>query len=268
MIRAFSILIFSLLLSLPVVAQDSGLRRMDTGVQAQGFEAVGRLELNGKGFCSGALIAPDLVLTAAHCLYDKISGQRLDASQLEFRAGWRNGRAEAYRNIRRAMAHPDYRFGATQGAERVINDLAILQLHHPIRNTTVIPFETTQGLSGGAQVGVVSYAADRSAAPSFQEMCTVIGQQRGVYVLSCNVDYGSSGAPVFAFDGAKARIVSVVSAKASYEDKPVALAVALDGPLDLLMAEFRKEPTVRVNRLGGGEGRNSTGAKFIKPGGG
>ncbi len=261
----FSFGLFILFLAVTAKAEDSILRRMDTGDQAVGWEAVGRLELNGKGFCTGALIAPDLVLTAAHCLFDRRTGARLQADQIEFRAGWRNGRAEAYRDVRRALAHPDYVFGAKKGAARVTHDLALLQLYHPIRNTRVVPFETSGHLTRGARVGVVSYAQDRAEAPSFQEMCSVLGAQQGVYVMSCDVNYGSSGAPVFAFENGKARIVSVVSAKGQYDQNPVALGVALDGPLETLMAALDAPREVRVNRLGTQQGRNATGAKFLKP---
>lgn len=267
MVRTVLLILFSLLSGI-ARAEDSDLRRLNNGVQADGWEAVGRLELNGLGFCTATLIAPDLVLTAAHCLYDKRTGKRLKAEQIEFRAGWRNGRAEAYRDVRRAIQHPDYVFSAGQGAARVTNDLALLQLYHPIRNTRVVPFETVSQLGRGAEVGVVSYAQDRSEAPSFQRLCSVLGEQRGIYVMSCDVNFGSSGAPVFTFEGGRARIVSVVSAKGHYENAPVALGVVLDGPLETLMAELSVTKTVRVNRLGAHQGRNATGAKFLKPGGG
>ena len=42
-------------------AQDARLTSLDTGDDARGWEAVGRLDIDGKGFCTGALIAPDLV---------------------------------------------------------------------------------------------------------------------------------------------------------------------------------------------------------------
>mgnify|MGYP001584998344 CR=1 FL=1 len=50
------------LLAAPLAAQDSALQRLDSGVEAAGWEAVGRLDIDGKGFCTAALIAPDTVL--------------------------------------------------------------------------------------------------------------------------------------------------------------------------------------------------------------
>lgn len=258
-------------LSLPAFAQSTALKRLNTGDETRGWEGVGRLDVAGKGFCTGALIAPDLVLTAAHCLFDRATGQRVNPETIEFLAGWRDGRASAYRDVRRAVVHPDYEFDGSANTDRVRNDLALLELSQPIRNTQVIPFETAERPAKGDEIGVVSYALDRSEAPSLQEMCHVMARQKGVLVMSCDVNFGSSGAPIFSFDrDGTAKIVSVVSAKAEVKGIPVSLGTALASPLARLRAELsagrhrfkakRSDDDMVVQN-----GRGSIGAKFLKP---
>lgn len=250
-----------------VAAQAQSLFSMQSREDGRMWEAVGRLELAGDAFCTGALVGPDLVLTAAHCLFDAASGQQLEVEDIRFLAGWRNGRASAYRRVRQAVHLPDYDQQAESSADRVRNDLALIQLQHPIRNTTITPFDTDTRPGRGARVGVVSYAHDRSEAPSLQETCQVVSRQEGILILNCSVDFGASGSPVFAFDAdGQARIVSVISAKAEAQGQPVSLAAGLDGPLQRLRAAIARGDGLAAGLTRQTVGiRKPTGAKFVKP---
>lgn len=256
--------------SLSVQAQTTGLQSLDTGVEARGWEAVGRLDIDGKGFCTGALIAPDIVLTAAHCMYEKGSGDAVDPSRIHFLAGLRGGRPEASRTVRSAVVHPSYDHAGLVTAELVRFDVALLQLDRPIRSSRVEPFEVSTSIRRGTEIGVVSYAENREDAPSLQEVCNVLGQQDGVLIMDCDVNFGASGSPIFRNEGGVPRLVSVVSAMAEMDGQKVALGMDLAEPIATLRLALQEgrglfstpPATARVIRPGE---RADTGALFVRP---
>jgi V8-like Glu-specific endopeptidase len=259
--------LLALALAMPAVAQGAELHSLGTGAEAAAWEAVGRLDIGGKGFCTGSLIAPDVVLTAAHCLYDRRTGSPVDPSRIEFRAGFRNGQSAATRMARRAVPHPAYRFDPTAGAAESRNDLALVELDQPIGVAGVRPFETAPEVQAGAEVSVVSYALGRAEAPSREDACGVLGKEGGVFVLTCDVDFGASGAPIFQMDGSIARIVSVVSAKGELDGQRVALGTSLTEPLAELQEAFSTvQGGAAQIRTAAAPERADIGAHFVRVG--
>ncbi|MEM6637965.1 MAG: trypsin-like serine protease [Pseudomonadota bacterium] len=263
--RSILVLVFAVAGS-ALVAQDSGLTRLDQHDEVRGWAAVGRVEMRGQGFCTGALIAPDIVLTAAHCIVRKSDGKMIDPAGIVFRAGYRDGTSTADRSVKHSVAHPDYNYFDVDGARRIRNDVALLRLERPIPTNIAAPFEIADRPVGD-KVSVVSYARERSEALSWQRECGVRGRQQGIASFTCDVYFGSSGAPVFDLSGRRAQIVSIISSGSRDGNSVRSWGPQITEPVAELKEALRTANGVKA--AGGGKVSNipqSDGARFIKLG--
>jgi protease YdgD len=171
-------------------------RRVPVDPNQPPWNAVAKVQTNIGEHCSGVLIAPSVVLTAAHCLYNPRTRALLRPVSLHVLFGYQRADYRWHRAVARITVGPGFDGAKAQPQPE---DWARLDLTQPV---AVPPLPVAGGIAGaGMAVALAGYNQDRAQLLVADLACHVLRVDPlpgGARFLAhdCAATRGTSGAPL------------------------------------------------------------------------
>jgi len=171
-------------------------RRVPVDPNEPPWNAVAKVQTNIGTHCSGVLIAPSIVLTAAHCLYNPRTRAMLQPVSLHVLFGYQRALYRWHRQVARITVGPG--FDGTSGGSQPA-DWARLELAEAV---PVMPLPLRdEGVRSGMAVALAGYNQDRAQLLMADLGCHVLRVATlsgGARFLAhdCAGTHGTSGGPL------------------------------------------------------------------------
>lgn len=176
------------------------------------WRAVGHINISGfreSQFCTGTLIAPDLVVTAAHCLLNRRTGTFHPARKIHFVAGVRRDRSFGHSTGLCVSSLVTVFYPRRRVPVRLAEDLALVRLQNPIEDARPVSLDSDTDLEG-RRVVHAGYPRDRRFLLSAHRGCRILTERGGLFSSSCDTNFGASGGPVFRGEGEDTALAGVM----------------------------------------------------------